>query len=467
MINKKEQMSMGIIMGNRGFFSDDLCKQARKNFIPVLKKAGIKPIILSENENVFGSVESRNDARKCAELFKQHQEELKGIIVTLPNFGDEKAIAETFKMSNLDVPVLVHAFPDDKNKLDYSNRRDSFCGKISVCNNLRQYGIKFTLTEAHNEAPGSELFRTDLNKFKGICRVVDKLRGARVGVIGPRPAGFNTVRYSEKILERNGISVEPLGIAKIISGVQEANNNHQIKEIKEYIETGTIAENKLEKMAGLLQQLRSWIKEEELDSVAIQCWDSLEKFLGITPCSIMSLLANNYLPASCEADVMGAVSMLALQEAAKKPSALADWNNNFGNYPDKAVLFHCGNFARDMYQNCEMKYAEILGSTLGEENTEGAIYGILKSGEITFGRLSTDDNTGKIKAYLAEGELIEADLDINGSWGVVEVPGLQDLMKYICQEGFEHHVAINLSSVSAILEEAFSNYLGWEVYNHK
>lgn len=462
------KIKMGVIIGNRGFFADELCKTAREELLPVLEEAGIEPIILHEEEGIYGSVETREDAKKCAKLFKKHREEIKGVIVSLPNFGDEKAIAETLRMSGLEVPILVHAFPDNVDKLDYENRRDSFCGKISVCNNLRQYGIKFSLTEFHNVAPGSENFKKDLNKFIGVCRVVDKLKGARIGVIGPRPADFNTVRYSEKLLEHYNISVEPIGLINILEMIEEDQEviNKNRERIESYITTDGVPGASLEKMAGFLDAVEKWIEENELDAVAFQCWDAIQQYFGINPCTVMSMLSNRKIPAACEADVLGTLSMLALQEASDSPSALVDWNNNYGSEPDKFIVFHCGNFAKDIYSSCSVNYAEILGSTLGNENTYGAIYGRIKPGQITFARLTTDDVEGKIKALVAEGEVADEELKINGSWGAVEVPELQKLMQYICTNGFEHHVAVNLSSVADILDEAFTKYLGWEVYNH-
>ncbi len=463
------EMSMGVIMGNRNFFSNKLCKKARNRLTNVLEENGINPIMLPEDEGVFGSVETREDAKKCAELFQKHAEEIKGIIVSLPNFSSEKGIAQAIRMSELDVPVLVQAFPDDVDKLDYENRRDSFCGKISVCNNLRQYGIDYTLTNMHNIDPEADDFKEDLQEFKGVCKVVERFKHIRVGVIGPRPADFNTVRYSEKILENNNISVEPVGVIDLVNEIGNIEQNvidSRVEEIKAYINTENVPGEKIQKMAGFYEVLNNWIEDNDLDTLAIQCWDSLQASIEINPCAIMSILSNTKIPASCEVDVMGAVSMLALQTASDQPSALADWNNNFGDNPDKCILFHCGNYAKDLYKSCEMNYAEILGQSLGEENTYGAIYGQLQAGEITFFRLSTDDFTGNLKAYTAEGTVVEEDLGVNGSWGAVEVPELQQLLKYICNNGFEHHVGINLSKTADILEEAFDNYLDWEIYNH-
>ena len=119
----------------------------------------------------------------------------------MPNFGDEKGVADTIRLSGLNVPILVQAYPDDLKQLSVERRRDAFCGKISVCNDLRQYGYAFTLTRRHTVLPLSDSFRADLDSFVGVCKVVKGLRGARLGAVGARPDAFKTVRFSEKLLE--------------------------------------------------------------------------------------------------------------------------------------------------------------------------------------------------------------------------------------------------------------------------
>ena len=132
-----------------------------------------------------------------ADLFRAHRDEIDGVLVTPPNFGDERGTSNTLRFAELGVPVLVQAFPDDPAKMDLQWRRDSFCGKMSLCNNLRQYGIPFTLTALHTVDPESESFRQDLRKFAAVCRVARGMRRARFGMLGARPVAFNTVRFSE------------------------------------------------------------------------------------------------------------------------------------------------------------------------------------------------------------------------------------------------------------------------------
>jgi L-fucose isomerase-like protein len=161
--------------------------------------------------------------------------------------------------------------------------------------------------------------------------------------------------------------------------------------------------------------------------------------------------------------------MYALQLASGQPSALVDWNNNYGDDPNKCVLFHCGNWAKSFFGQSEvrMSYGEILATVLGQESTYGSVSGRAMPAPITFARVTTDDRRGKIKTYVGEGRITDDPLDTFGSRAVVEIPGLKKLMHYICKNGFEHHAAMNPASSAAILQEAFETYLDWEVYAHR
>src|SRR5271155_2867754 len=194
------KMTIGVIVGNRGFFPGELAKVGREEMIQALAKAGIDCVVLGPEDSKYGAVETRDEAKRCAALFRKNSDLLDGVIVSLPNFGDERAIADTLRLARLDVPVLVQATPDDASKMTILHRRDSFCGKMSACNNLRQYGIPYSLTKLHTVAVDSDDFRTDLGWFAAVCRVTNGLRNLRVGCIGARPTNFNTVRYSEKLL---------------------------------------------------------------------------------------------------------------------------------------------------------------------------------------------------------------------------------------------------------------------------
>ena len=464
-------MKIGVIFGNRSFFADELCLDGRQRLLRVLEAAGVTPVILPEDVGAYGSVQNREQALKCAALFKEH-DDLQGVIISLPNFGDEKSIVTVLREARSMFRFCAR-LQRSPGSAQYENRRDSFCGKISVCNNPRQYGFKFSLTTLHTVIQ-------KIRHFKQIAAVPGRLpsgertSGRKDWYVGVRPADFNTVRYSEKLLEHNSISVEPIGLIDIIGKINELGETETesaVAEIKDYMSTSGVPNEALVKMAKLLIVLRNWISQNDLHAVAIQCWDSLQRYLGINPCAVMSVLADAGIPAACESDVAGAVSMLALQAASNMPSALVDWNNNYADDPDRFVLFHCGNFAKAIYQSegsCPaVNYPPILASTLGQENTYGAIDGKVKSSEVTFARITTDDLTGTIRAYCAAGSVTDDQLATFGSWGVANVPELQKLMHFICENGFEHHVAITLANVAGALVEALGKYLGWDVYHHR
>lgn len=463
--------TLGLVIGNRGFFPTHLCEVGRKSILKVLEENGFDVVVLPEQSRQFGSVESLEDARACGELFKTRREDIDGILVTLPNFGDEKAVANAIKFSGLDVPVLVHAFGDDKKHMTIADRRDSFCGKMSVCNNLNQYDIPFSLTSLHTCDPESDSFKSDLEHFRAVCRVVKGLRNLRIGAIGARPGAFNTVRYSEKLFQSSGISVETLDLSEAIGRANrfkpgDAAVAEKLARISSYTDVSNVPADALDKMAKLGTAIDQWCREMQIDATAIQCWTSLEEFFGVVPCTLMSMMSDSLMSSACETDVAGTVSMVALSCASGVPAALLDWNNNYGTDPDKAVVFHCSNLPKSVFQDQKMDYQEIIAGTVGKENTYGTVVGRMKAENFTFCRVSTDDINGEIMAYVGQGKLTNDVLNTFGGYGVAEVPGLQELLKYICLNGFEHHVAFTLDRCASAVAEAMETYLGWDVYHH-
>jgi L-fucose isomerase-like protein len=464
--------TLGLIVGNRGFFPSHLCKTGRETMLRVLAEEGLDVVALGPEDTEYGSVVSLADSRKCAELFKKHADTLDGIVVTLPNFGEERGVADAIRFANLDVPVLIHAFPDDLSRMDLQNRRDSFCGKMSLSNNLRQYGIPFSLTRMHTIDPDDPMFRQDLRDFAATCRVAKGLRHARIGALGARPAAFNTVRYSEKLLELNGISVETLDLSEVfgrIDGLADTDPAVAGKrgEIAAYAKIQKVPDAALNKMAKLGVVMDRWMTDYELNATAVQCWTSMEEYFGVVPCTIMSMLSNKLLPSACETDVAGVVGMYALQLASCQPSALMDWNNNYGTDPDKAIVFHCSNLPAQIFTDIPvMDYQAIIAGTVGAANTYGTMNGRIKADPFSYLRVSTDDVAGEITAYLGEGEFTADPVDTFGGFGVVHVPHMQDLLQYICENGFEHHVAVNQNRVARPVYEALTKYLDWDVYFH-
>jgi L-fucose isomerase-like protein len=463
-------MTFGIVVGNRGFFPDQLAKTGREEILSVLEAAGAKAIVLGPEDSKYGAVETYAESQKCAALFKKYSEEIDGIIITLPNFGEERGIVDAIRLSGLKVPVLVQATPDRADAMTIATRRDSFCGKMSACNNLMQYGIPYSLTTLHTESLNSPEFKADLEWFSQVCRVVKGLKNLRIGAIGARPTAFNTVRYSERIFETSGITIETLDLSEIFGRINRLKDNDdaaqaKLESIKKYVTTSGIPDAALLKMAKLGAVMDGWMVQANVTISAVQCWTSFEEFFGVVPCTIMSMMSDNLIPSACETDVPGTLSMYMLALASGTPSALLDWNNNYGNHPDKCVCFHCSNLPKHFFKDVKMDYQEIIAGTVGKENTFGTCVGRVKAGTMSYARYSTDDRNGVVRGYTGPGKFTDDPLETFGGAGVAEIPQLQKLLRYICREGFEHHVAANFSDVSRAIHEA-ARYMGWQSHHH-
>ncbi len=464
--------TFGVLISNRSFFPDHLVLTAREQLLRKLAEWGHKVVTLSPEDTQMGQTMTYDEAVKCAALFRKHTDEIDGVIICLPNFGEEAGIADAIRLSRLDCPILIQACDDDFDKLQLENRRDAFCGKLSLCNNLYQYGIKYTLTARHTCAIESDAFAADVARFASVCAVVKAMRTARIAQIGARVQPFRTVRYSEKLLQASGISVETEDFSEILADVAALTDEERIKgkvaEIRAYgnIAAG-ISDEKVIRQAKLCLAIEDWMAAHHCDASAVMCWDSVEANYGCAACLSMSMMGMKGLPSACETDVMGAVSMLALLRASGVPPIYQDWNNNYKNEPNKCINVHCSNYPACAFDGKpEIGNLDILATTLGTEVSFGALKGRVKAGPMTFLKISTDDKRGKIKCYLGEGAFTKDPLPTFGGVAVCEVNDLNGLMRHLTQNGYEHHVAIVQAAVADVLEEALSNYMSWEVYRH-
>ena len=472
LVNKKP--CLGLVVSNRAFFNPALALAGRREVLSVFDSLGFDYVIQDEKATASGCVENYRDAQILSEAFKKRRDDIDGIVVVLPTFGDEVAVTEAVRLSGLGVPVLVQACNDDPAKVDVRSRRDAFCGKISACNNFYQYGIPFTDTSFHTCTISSEVFKKDLIDFYAVCRVVKGIRALHVGVIGARPTAFQTMRFSEKILQRYGVTVIPVDLSEIlgmVGGIRDDDPlvSAKINAIKQY---GNIEQNVLPanivKQAKFSVVVEKWSEENGLGAVAIQCWNSLEANYGCAACLTMSMMGDLLMkPGACEADVCGAVSMYALDLASKNAAALLDWNNNYNDETEICINTHCSNYPKSfMGADVAIGNLDLLGETFGGDRCFGAVKGHVRPGDMTFFRISTDDLKGSVKAYLGEGAFIEREFNMDGGIAVCQVPGLRRLLATVCQNGFEHHVAMVRSHVADIVYEAASKYLGWKVYYH-
>ena len=420
----------------------------------------------------MGETMTYDEAKQCAALFQAHAAEIDGVIVCLPNFGEETGVADAIRWSKLDCPILIQACDDDFDRLQLENRRDAFCGKLSLCNNLYQYGIRYTLTARHTCPVDGEAFHADVDRFAKICAVVKSMRTARIAQFGARVLPFRTVRYSEKLLQQCGITVETEDMSEIFDDIAHLDDraaiDQKIAEIRAYgnICPG-ISDEKVERQAKLSIALETWMEAHHCDASAVQCWDSVEANYGCAACLSMSMMGVKGMPSACETDVMGAVSMLALLKASGVPPIYQDWNNNYKDEPDKCINVHCSNYPATAFtEKPEIGNLDILATTLGTECSFGGLKGRVRASEMTYLKITTDDKNGCVKCYLGEGKFTDDPLETFGGVAVCEVKDLNGLMRHVAKNGYEHHIALAQAACADVLEEALRNYMGFQVYRH-
>jgi len=470
------KQTFGVIVTTRSFFPSHLVKTAREEIAKLLTKLGHDYVMVSETDTAIGATLTLEEAKTTAKLFSKHRKDIAGIIVVLPNFGEELGVAEAIdraRQAGVNVPILIQACDDNFDKLDMANRRDAFCGKISLCNNLYQRQIPFSQTTLHTCHINSAEFEADVKKFASVCNVVKGIKNSRIAMLGARPVAFNTVRFSEKILQKHGISVQTVDLSEVIAAAENFSNQALIaakeQEIKAY---GKIPQDiepaKITKQAKLCLAMEQFVEDLDCQASTVQCWDSLENNYGCAACLGMSMMGNKGKPSACESDVTGAVSMLAAQLAAGSAPALMDWNNNIRDDRDCCISLHCSNFPKSFFQaeDLEIGCLDVLGSVLGQDRTFGACKAQVSAGPMTFIRCTTDDPRGIMKMYVGEGTFEAEPVPTKGGVAFCRVPNLQKLMHYICENGYEHHVCFVRGHVADVLSEAMGKYMGVEVYRH-
>lgn len=467
-----KKTTLGVIVGNRDVFPIEGARAGRAEMLAKLKEADVDVVTVSEKEAADGVVSGWREAEACAKLFRENSGKIDGILVTLPNFGDERAIADTIKLSGLNVPIYVHAYPDKVDEFAITHRRDAFCGKLSACNNLTQYGIRYSIGREHVLSPQSPRFKQELDWFTSVCRVVRGMRTARIGSVGERTIPFKTVRYSERLLERSGVSVEMKSMVETVDEVNSLSDTDEavvakLKKLGNYVSVShDVPQQSMVTTAKLGVVLDKWVAEQQINAYAIQCWSAMQNALKIFPCTIMSMMSNELLPSACEVDVMGALAMYAMQLAGGGPSALFDWNNNYGEGTDKLVVFHCSNTATSFMKT--VKTGPNAMAVKGNPfcNCFCTLHGTLRPGPIGYARLTTDDIKGRIVGCVGDAEVTDDPLDTFGTTGVVKISNLEKLMYFLTANGFEHHVAMNYTPRTDVLYEAFTKYMGWKIYHH-
>jgi len=457
-----------LFFGNRGFFPETLIAGAREEVTKAVHDAGYDCIMPDINMTKFGAVESRQDGQVYAKWLKENEGKYQGVILSLPNFGDENgAIAA---LEECGVPILIQAYPDEIGKMDFEHRRDAFCGKFSIEDVFHQYGLHYTVLEPHVVHPASEAFSQNIRDFAAICRVVKGMKKFTIGCIGARTSKFKTVRFDEITLQKYGITVETFDLSELIYKVQRKPNNEAAvldkkQRLINYTDFSAVPEEKLTTLAKVSVVLDEYIEEYHLDALTLRCWEEFQTILGIAPCVLLSELNDRKFVASCEIDLCSAINMYSMQLASEQSTACLDWNNNYGDNPNKVILFHCGPVAQSLMK---AKGTVTDHKMFAKENPNsgwGSNEGDIRAFPMTFSNCKTED--GKLTFYIGEGEFTEDSIEEEffGCGGVAYIPNLQPKLIQLGRNGYRHHTAVGVGHMSKVLTEAFTYYLGYDLIN--
>lgn len=454
---------LALCLGNRGFFPETLIDQARAALVARLSELGFDILVMPKERTPYGAVESPKDGAVYGHFLEQHRGQFDGVLLSLPNFSDETGAIAALRDAG--VPIFIHAWPDEIGKMGFHQRRDAFCGKLSVMDVFHQYGLPFTTMKPHVVAPSTESFAQQMKTFGGVCRIVKGMRRCTIGAIGARTTAFKTVRFDEVALEYHGITTETLDLSELfrrVPLVEKSGTKFQTKaeNLRGYAPWDEVPTAAFENLVRTGVVLDEFIAEYSLDALALRCWIELEKILKISPCVLMGELNHRGIAAACELDVGNAVAMRALTLASGRPSTCLDWNNNYGDDEDKCILFHCGPVPKDfMTDGGRIIDHPMFAKELGAGCAFGCHVGRIAAMPMTYA--STKTESGRLHFYAGEGEMTNDPIEKEffGCAGVARVPGLQDKLVSIGQGGYRHHVSLTSGLWCAAIQEAFSKYL--------
>lgn len=465
-----KKVTFALYFGNRGFFPESLIAGARAEVTQAVREAGYDYILLDESATRYGAVEGREEGRIYAKWLKENEGKYDGVILTLPNFGDENGAIEALEKAG--VPILLQAYPDEIGKMDFDHRRDAYCGKFSIADVFHQYGVPFTMLEPHVVHPSTERFQQNLQNFAAICRVINGMSRFRIGCIGARTSKFKTVRFDEITLQKYGITVDTFDLSELIYKVGQLSDTasaviEKKKNLSRYTDFSNVPDDKFTTLAKISVVLDEYITEYRLDALTLRCWEEMQMILGVSPCVLLSELNDRGFVASCEIDLCSAINMYSMQLASEQPTACLDWNNNYGNDPDKVILFHCGPVAQRLMKAKGTVTDHKMFAKANPGSGWGSNEGRIKAFPMTFSNCKTED--GKLTFYVGTGKFTEDDIEQEffGCGGVAYIENLQPKLVKLGQNGFRHHTAVGVGHMETVLKEAFTHYLKYDVIDIK
>lgn len=459
------KMTFALCFCNRGFMPGELIYGAREDMIKAVTDAGYDYIAMDAELTRYGGVETREEGRLYARWLREHEGSYDGVIFSMPIFADENGAITA--LQDAGVPILMQAYPDEIGKMDFAHRRDAYCGKFSVTDVFTQYQVPFTVMKPHVVHPLSTTFAENLRDFAAICRVVNGMKRFNVGCIGARTTAFKTVRFDEITLQKYGINVESFDLSEVFFKVgKKADEDVKVlakaEKLKAYSDFTRVPEKNMLTLAKLSVVLDEYIEEYRLDALTLRCWNEMEEVLRICPCVLLSELNDRGIVASCEIDMCSALTMRAMHLASEMPTAVLDWNNNYGEEENKVILFHCGPVPTSLMTDKGRVTSHKMFDKDDPGSGCGTCEGRIKPGEITIANCQTKD--GRIIVYASEARFTDDPIedDYFGCAGVCEIPDMQKKMIRLARGGFKHHTSVGTGHMKEVLREAFTTYLGYE-----
>lgn len=461
-----KKQTFALYFGNRGFMPAELIEGAREDMVKAVTDAGYDYIIMDKDATRYGAVETRDEGRAYAKWLKSHEGEYEGVILCMPIFVDENGAITA--LQDAGVPILMQAYPDEIGKMDFQHRRDAYCGKFSVTDVFEQYKVPYTVMTPHVVHPLTKEFEKNLHDFAAICRVVNGMKRFTIGCIGARTTAFKTVRFDELTMQRHGINVESFDLSELFEFVRaKADDDEKVllkkQALENYTDFTNVPEEKKIMLSKISVVIDEYIENYHLDAISLRCWNEMETYLRVCPCILISELNDRGIVASCEIDMCSAITMRALSLATQGPAACLDWNNNYGDDPDKVILFHCGSTAQKLMTG----KGEVTSHKMFDKGDPGSGWGTnegrIAAFPMTYSNCKTED--GKITIYFSEGEFTGEDIEKEffGCGGVAKIDNLQKKLIKLARGGFKHHTTVANGHVKEILEEAFKYYLGYDV----
>lgn len=458
-------MKLALLIANRGFFPSSVIESARADMLAAFARAGLEAIFPDLSATRYGAVETTAEGVVFREFLESNRGTYDGLVICLPNFGDENGIKAAIR--DCDVPIFLQAYPDRLDEMDFEHRRDAFCGKLALTSVLTQMKKPYTTFLPFTTHPASQDFDRQLQQFAGICRVVKKMRALRLGAVGARTTAFKSVRFDEIAMESRGIDVETYDMSAVFSRIRnlsdtDADVQRRLQDLHRVADFSNAPAGRDLIQAKFAAAVDALVREERLDALAIRCWSELQQELGITPCTAMGLLNQEGVSTVCEMDVTNALAMTGLSLASGCAPGCLDWNNNYGDDPDKCILFHCGPLPMDLMEGPgQVQQHKMLSKSYGQGCSWGLNVGKVKTGTITYAGMRTEN--GEVQFYVGTAEIVDAPVPETffGIHAVMQTEDLQKKLQSISTAGFRHHVAITRGDVAEAVAEAFTKYLGY------